>query len=408
MSARSFPFRPHFWLAAACWLAMLVGGSEARAQVPYFGVDWFNMPWTTEWVSQYWTELEESDDDTRLASIPDMFGDSFARGGVLTATNLTLPAVTNSSDVLLAGGSRGLKVGEHNKALPQDRVYFVYNHFHNATSTEIVSPLVPPTTVYSATAPIDRYTLGFEKRFADDLWSVEMRMPFTGDLDLSDSLGVAENHGGQYGNLSLILKRLLYYDAATSIVAGLGVETPTGSDFFSRTANVNYTVSNDAVHLHPYVGMLHAPCDCVFYHGFIQLDVPTHGNLVTFDAAGGPSGTLGRYNDQTLLYIDAGVGYWLYRDPCACTLTGLATLLEVHYTDTLTNTDVVSGSAGSPDQTFRIANPAGWMNVVNLTAAVHAQLANTTNLRIGGVFPLTQGNDRFFDAEVTVQVIRQF
>jgi hypothetical protein len=408
MSACSFQFRPRLWLAAACWLAMLAGGSEARAQVPYFGFDWFSVPWTTEWVGQYWTELDESDGDTRLASIPDMFGDSFARGGVLTATNLTIPAGTNSSDVLLAGGSRGLKVGEHNKALPQDRAYFVYNHFHNATSTEINSPLSPDGPVFAATPPIDRYTIGFEKRFADDLWSIEMRMPFTGDLDLADSLGIAENHGGQIGNLSLILKRLLYYNAATSVVAGLGVETPTGSDFFSRTANVNYTVSNDALHLHPYLGLLHAPCDCVFYHGFIQLDVPTHGNLVTFDATGGPSGTLGRYNDQTLLYVDASVGYWLYRDPCASGLTGLATLLEIHYTDTLMASDVVSSPTVTPDQSVTIANPANWMNVVNLTAAVHVELANTTNLRVGGVFPLTQGDDRFFDAEVTVQLIRQF
>jgi hypothetical protein len=235
-------------------------------------------------------------------------------------------------------------------------------------------------------------------------------MPFTGDLDVVDAGGLAESHSGQIGNLSAILKRLVYYDECTSVVIGLGVETPTGSDFASRTAVVSYDVSNDAVHLHPYLGVLHSPNECLFFHGFLQVDVATHGNLVTFDDTTGPGNVAGRFNDQTLMYADIGGGYWLWRDPCAC-VTGLAALVEVHYTTALNDSDALFATpagTGGGGHVMDLVNPANRMDVVNLTAAIHAELAQYTSLRVGGVFPLKDPDDRFFDAEVAVQLIQQF
>jgi hypothetical protein len=225
-----------------------------------------------------------------------------------------------------------------------------------------------------------------------------------------DPAGLSESHSGQIGNLSAILKRLVYYDGFTSVVVGLGVETPTGSDFESRTAVVRYHVSNDAVHIHPYLGILHSPNDCFFFHGFLQLDVATHGNLVTFDDSIGPGNVAGRYNDQTLLYADLGGGYWLSRNPCA-TVTGLAALVEVHYTTTLNDSDSLFATpvgVGGGGHVMNLVNPANRMDVINLTAALHAELAQYTSLRIGGVFPLNDPDDRFFDAEVAMQLIRRF
>lgn len=359
----------------------------------------------SDWLTRYWAD-DAQEDGTRLASLPDMFGDSFGRGGVLTAAS-SLPLVTTNTDVLLAGGSRGLKVAEHNKAIPMNRAYLAYNHFHNAAAATIDAPPAGPVT---NDLSIDRWTLGLESRFADGLWSLEVQMPFTGDLDVVDSAGLFESHSGQIGNLSAILKRLVYYDELTSVVVGLGIETPTGSDFESRTAVVRYHVSNDAVHLHPYLGVLHSPNDCLFFHGFLQLDVATHGNLVTFDDTTGPSNVAGRYNDQTLLYADVGGGYWLWRDPCA-SVTGLAALFEVHYTTTLNDTDSLFATpvgVGGGGHVMNLANPANGMDVVNLTAALHAELARYTSLRVGGVFPLNDPDDRFFDAEVAAQLIRRF
>ena len=393
-------------LAAACFLLVLSCGQQARGQVPLSGFDWLRATFVSDWLARYWAD-DEAEDGTRLASLPDMFGDSFARGGVLTATN-TLPLVTNTTDVLLAGGSRGLKVAEHNKAIPMNRAYLAYNHFHNAAESRIEAPPSPPVT---DSLSIDCWTLGLESRFADGLWSLEVQMPFTGDLDVIDPAGLAESHSGQIGNLSAILKRLVYYDPQTSVVVGLGVEAPTGSDFSSRTAVVSYLISNDAVHLHPYLGVLRSPNDSLFFHGFLQLDVATHGNLVTFDDTTGPGNVAGRFNDQTLLYADVGGGYWFWHDPCAGPVTGLAALIEVHYTTTLNDTDTLFATpvgVGGGGHVMDLTNPANRVDVVNLTAAVHAELAQYTSLRVGGIVPLRDPDDRFFDAEVAVQLIQRF
>jgi hypothetical protein len=393
-------------LAAVC-LALVLGFSqEARGQTSLFGLDWFRTAYLNDWLTRYWSDDAE-EDGTRLASLPDMFGDSFARGGTLTATN-TLPLVTTSTDVLLAGGSRGLKVAEHNKAIPMNRVYLAYNHFHNAAESRIEAPpLAPVTTPLS----LDRYTLGVESRFAEGLWSLEIQMPFTNALTVSDPGGLAEIQSGDIGNLSAIIKRIVYYDACTSVVVGLGVETPTGSDFTSRTAVVRYRVSNDAVHLHPYLGVLRSPDDKLFFHGFLQLDVATHGNLVTFDDTLASGNVAGRFNDQTLLYADLGAGYWLWRNPCACHVTGLAALAEVHYSTTLNDTDLLMATPvgiGGGGHVMNLTSPANRVDVVNLTAAVHAELGPCTSLRVGGVFPLRGGDNRFFDAEIAAQLIRRF
>lgn len=397
-------FRPCLLAAACIWLG-LGCGSSAYGQSSLFGFDWFRAVYMTDWLTRYWAD-EEQEDGTRLARLPDIFGDSFGRGGVLTASN-TLPLVTTSTDVLLAGGSRGLKVAEHNKALPMDRVYLAYNHFHNAAENTIVAP---PLAAATTNLSIDRYTLGIEKRFADDLWSLEVQMPFTGSLAVADPGGLAASQSGNFGNLSAILKRLVYYDEQTSVAVGLGVETPTGSDFTTRTSVVSYRVSNDALHLHPYLGVLRSPNDDVFFHAFVQLDVATHGNRVTFDDTLAAGNFAGRYNDQTLLYVDVSGGYWLWRDPC-CGARGLAAIAEFHYTSALNDTDFLFATPvgiGGGGHVMTLTNPANRVDVVNFTAALHAQIDPLTSFRVGGVFPLRNPDNRFFDAEVAAQLIRRY
>jgi hypothetical protein len=332
-----------------------------------------------------------------------MFGDTFTRGGDFLATEGTL--VSSRSTVALAGGSRGLKPGEHNKALPTNRVYLAYHHFHNAVQTAVEQPIGTP--VAFDRAPIDQFTLGWENRLGRGLWSIELRMPFTTgyDFSFSNAAGTAEYRAGEIGNLSILLKRLVYYDPTTAVSVGLGVETPTGSSYLARTTTVAYRMSNDAVHLVPYAALLHSPGERAFFHGFLSLDVAASGNRVTFVDSQSRSDA-GKFRDQILLYVDLGAGYWLYRNPWSPLVTGLAVLGEVHYTGTLQDTDTLTGSPSGAS--FTVANLANRMDVVNVTAAVHAELKRDTSLRIGGVFPLDTGDNRFFDAEVAVQLIRRY
>ncbi len=336
---------------------------------------------------------------TRLARLPNMFGDSFLRGGTIQFSNVG-PPFTNRSTVPLAGGNRGTKVGENNKAIPTNRIYCLYNHFHNAIDTS-VSGGVPggPLTV---NGPVDRYTVGFESTFLDELWSVELRMPFSGSYDFSLNPAVAASrvdvHGGNVGNLSVILKRIIYEDATTAASIGMGVEVPTGNRASSRTGLTNITFENNATILHPFVAVLHSPNPRLFYHGFAQLVVPTYGNLVHIGGA-----PLGRVDDQTAMYLDLSAGYWLSRQPNGL-ITGIASIVECHYTTTLESADVLRGAPGA----FAIGNLANQVDVVNATTALHLELGGDTTLRVGGVLPITTGDNRFFDAEVTIQLNRYY
>jgi hypothetical protein len=163
-----------------------------------------------------------------------------------------------------------------------------------------------------------------------------------------------------------------------------------------------FAVSNDAVHLSPYIGVLRAPNDCWFFHGFLELDVPLNGHGLLVSP--GKSGTL---TEQTLLNLDVSAGRWLHRCPNACLLTGVAATVEFHYTTTLQDSDVVAVPP-VPGAGYKFGNLENHLDIANLTAGLHVELMGNTTLRVGGVFPLTEETNRLFDAEVQVQVNRYF
>lgn len=340
-----------------------------------------------------------SRDYSRLASVPQMFGDFFGNYQLVTETFIT--------DLPLAGGSRRVKVAENNRALTADRVFFTYNHFENALSAN--SP------VQSRDFSVDRYVVGFEKRLLDGDWSADVRMPFTGGFEFVDPLGPNVT-GGEIGNLSVILKRQFWTSSTTAFAAGVGFDLPTGSDVRIGEPGNDFRLHNDAVHLLPYLGFSTAYPDGWFFNGFAQLDLALNGNRV--DTLGQ---TVGRFNEQNLLYLDGAAGYWLYQNPCARGFTGLAGIVELHYTTTLQDADTVAVAPlpqpGLPP-TNSITNRFNRFDILNLSAGLHTQIGDRSNLRVAAVVPLRLNNqnengvniatDRFFDAEVIVQFNRSF
>jgi hypothetical protein len=345
----------------------------------------------------------ESRYSERLAGTPNMFGDLFNNlgGSVLV---LTSAFDTTQADIPLAAGCRRAKIAEDDKALPQNRVFFLYNHFQNALSnqSDVTGFLVPHNL------PVDRYTLGIEKTLFDEVWSVELRMPLAGRSEYdTPEFGI---WGGSVGNLAVILKRLIYQSDTAAVAVGLGIDAPIGSDangFADDYSNTTFfTVHNQAVHLAPYAGFLRAPNCRLFYQGFVQCDVPLNGNRIDYTDSV-DSGTIGVLNEQNLLYVDFSAGYWLYRNCCAPWFTGLAAVAEVHYTTALQDADVVA-KVGYPPPRLIFSNFANRVDVVNLTAGLHAEIARDTVCRVGGVFPLSRGDDRSFDGEVQVQLEHRF
>jgi hypothetical protein len=148
--------------------------------------------------------------------------------------------------------------------------------------------------------------------------------------------------------------------------------------------------------------------DTWFMSGFMQFDATASGNNVQFVSSGNQFGTsLGKFNEQNAMYFDLAVGYWVYRDPDAYRLTGVAIVGEAHYITAVQDPDLVAGTANGVGAV--VTNTLGRFDVVNGVIAVEALLFDTSSLRVGGVFPMGQADDkRFFDAEVQVQFNRRF
>jgi hypothetical protein len=350
---------------------------------------------------------------TSLASVPNMFGDCGMTTANVTIFN-TAGKITSGEFMLpMVGGSRTAKMAENDIAMPVDRIFFGYNHY-----TDLFQMQTQPTFPSGAPGqfrqePIDRYTMGVEKTFFNTWTSVELRMPFNGSFNATlPSLGVSN---GSVGNLAVILKGLLYRGQSLGIGAGLGIDTPTGSDTVARLGTVNLRFQNQAAHLLPYLGFLYAPGDPqwgwgngLFMTGFLQADVATSGNNIQFvDPASAMRTSLGKFNEQNLLFADLSVGYWLYRNPFAERWTGFAVVGEAHYTTSLQDPDLVAGTSGGAGAA--ITNTSGRFDIVNGTIALQALMFDASSLRVGGVFPMGSRQDqRMFDAELQVQFNRRF
>ncbi|MCG2684936.1 MAG: hypothetical protein L6306_15135 [Planctomycetales bacterium] len=328
----------------------------------------------------------------RLASVPNIFGDSFSRGGGLGYYDGEQPGQYTVIDLPPAGGGGRMRIADNNKAFPTDRVFFMYNHFQNALLAN------PITFGPGETASLDRYTFGLEKTFRDGLWSVELRMPFCGAYQISaPGATVGSEH---IGNLKITLKRLLYTAEYSAVAAGLGIETPTGSDTTGAVYETDFTVHNDAAYLSPWIGILGAPNSKYFYQGFLQLDLAANGNAVDLDST-----RLGRYCEQNLMYVDLALGRWLFHEPAATGLKGMAMLVEFHYATTLQDSMMLTGEGRSGPVIF--GNLDNRLDVPNITVGLHTEIAKTT-VEIGGVLPLRTGRERMFDAEVQIFVNRYF
>ena len=61
---------------------------------------------------------------------------------------------------------------------------------------------------------------------------------------------------GRIGNLSVVIKKMLYTSETSSLAAGIEINLPTGSDVTGNVDITDYVVRNQATHLVPYVGFL--------------------------------------------------------------------------------------------------------------------------------------------------------
>lgn len=301
----------------------------------------------------------------------------------------------------LAGGANVSRIAKHNRALPTHRVFFEYDHFSNALDY-VGSTYFPPDVAVSK--PLDHYTLGLERPFWQDTCSIELRVPLAGRTRFAGN--GASLSGGNMGNIGVIFKHLVYRTNTCAAVVGVGVDAPTGSDVDMVGVDGSAHISNDAVHISPYVGMSLAPNSWLYFHGFLQFDINANGNHVEVFNWMGSIGD-GYLNSPNFLMLDLGVGVWLLKNPDTAPVTGLAIDAEFHYTDALQDTDVFSINSHGVNSMFAGATRQN-QDYSDLTLGIHAQCRSGTQLRAACVFPLQDQQRRLYDTGFQVSVIQPF
>jgi hypothetical protein len=332
-----------------------------------------------------------------------MFGDSLSPvaklvfGEKFDPDNPNSPSGPNTNfadtELPLGGaGGRYLPIGENNKPIPTDRIFFLYNGFQNAAST------FDPGLQRDVDADLNRYTFGFEKTFQDGLSSLEIRFPLADEL--TSNTPFFSSATGNVGNLNLLCKHLLYQNEQLALAVGLGLGLPTGSDVTGTLNGTPFRLQNDAVYLLPYVGGTYAEDDW-FLTAYLQIDVATHGDEILVDGFG----SQGRLNAPTFGRVDLSLGHWLIQDAGFRHLDGIAAVVEAHYVTTLTDADnVVLNIPGD----FDLGYSENRVDFLNLTVGLHLQVNDQTNFRVGGVFPLRDDPDRQFDSEIQASFNREF
>lgn len=369
---------------------------------------------------------------------PYMLGDSFGISGnfflgYISAANGGTQVSANSSSPI--GGGRRLKISESVSPMPRDRVFFTYNGFRDAYQSQGLAGGVRPRGNPGAQSiggpsslgfpaggaglgtrsfDVNRFTFGLEKTFFNGSVSAEVRVPFSSTLG-SNLLVTNNNIPGEehleFDNISTTFKALLYQTRSLAVSGGLLVNLPTADDVvitqflpdaldlrmrMPRVLGHNLVVENDAVHLSPFLGYLLTPTNRLFIQGFAQFDIPVNGNRTVFtpvvDGVALPS-QVRSLDDQALLQLDLSAGYWVYRNPWAEWLRGVASIIEVHYTTTLEDADMQRFDL-TPNNTSYSAifgNSANRVDVVNLTLGAAMQLRDRTMISTGFVFPLNKG-----------------
>ena len=309
---------------------------------------------------------------------------------------------------LPASGIRRMKIAENNSTLPRDRFFFNYSYFHNVM------------TGGANQFNINRFVFGVEKTFDQGRASIEARIPFGSTLNSTQRTDGVEFTGVEFGNIGLLLKRILRQGDGYAFGAGLAMSFPTGDDTQLFRTDLNGTsnfatpegtvkimhLNNETYRLMPWLGLRLDPNERLFMESFLQFDFGLNENSVFghYDGPQGRGGTLpgiGQVYDQTLMLADISIGYWLYRDRCNHGgLKGVVPSLELHYATPLQDPDVLV----DPNMGLSVNSGLGRFDQLNLTAGTHFVFHRGGNITPAVVVPLLTGNNRQFDYELQVQM----
>ncbi len=328
-----------------------------------------------------------------------MIGDFFGGGSYIAGPSWG--GVTFIQPV--SAGDRRFKLTENTSPFPTDRVFANYNLFDNALIDANGNEL-----------DLNRYIFGLERTFLQGNASLELRVPILNGVNSEQVqvVGGPPNRNTEFGNMSLTTKFLLERRNGWASSSGMGVILPTAEEaLLVSPSGLEVEIANEAFHLQPFFAVQRNPNQYSWINFFTQIDIAAQGNTVTVtDQSGSLLSQPEIYNDQHLLFLDLAMGRWLYKSNSQYNLVnGIAGIVELHYTTTLNDTDVVTAGlqdsdTGEPLDT--LTDPANRRDVVNATLGVRFLLNNRSSLTVAGVAPLRDDFDHLFDSEFLVQFSR--
>ena len=338
----------------------------------------------------------------RLSRAPKMLGDFFGQSGLCTYATVMENGhggeieYHHNMKISLPSPSAGDIIGrvrlqDNNSPIPQDRVFFDYNFFHNVPFT-------------SNGVDVNRFTPGLEKTFWNKMASIELRVPMGATLDseiLTDGQNAIDNF--EFGNMAIAAKFLLTSSDECALAAGVGVGLPTADDFELNMVDGTklIKIQNDSAHVIPYLAYLYTPRghNC-FFQSFLTFDFDTNGNPVYMDN-GGSLERASTWHDQHLASLSVQAGSWLFENYSRWSrVKRVAWSVEAHYTATISDADTL------PDNIYVTSDPNADISLVNGTFGGHITVHQTT-FTVGYTVPFTKA-DRVFDGEFRFFANRAF
>ena len=239
------------------------------------------------------------------------------------------------------------KIAEGESPRPADRAYLSYNYFNNV---ERVSDL-------------HRETVGVEKTFFGDKFSVGLRLPY---MQVDNDIA---GHEGTLGDLTVILKYAAINNATTGnvVTLGIAVTPPTGDMPNSFVVTNGHYDEVHSVLLQPFAGYIWNSGN-FFVQGFTSVAVPTDSD------------------DATILFNDLGIGY-RFR-PSVGPFKAIVPTVEAHL-----NTPLNHRGAGDFPR-FR--------DSLDLTAGIHFYFSERVSFSLGAGTPVT--SPRLFDIEALARL----
>jgi len=276
-------------------------------------------------------------------SVPMMIGD----GGLLQ------PRVISSGSRLFYMQNHVSKVSENNSALPQDRIGVNFSALQDVS----IGRRGGSTVIDN----LQEYRFFVEKTIFDGAASLEFFVPIYNSTESQittiQEFGVGPQVHGEFGDLAFGIKGLLHNSDSLAVSLGLRVEAPTRQDVLIENSETR--LNDDVWHFTPYLAMQSSLTPNLFVNGFAAYRL----NSTTMNASSN-AGT-NSIREPTYLMVDGSVGYWLIRRPHRRGLTGLASILELHYTTTPEREDLLRRE-GIPTTGVAL----GHTDYLNLTAGL--------------------------------------